>query len=57
MHRLITIAAGSLDSLPHSAGLFIMFSWLGLTHKEGYKFVGVVSVIVPAITCIVLLMM
>jgi len=54
LHRLISIAAGSLDSLPHSSGLFIMFSWLGLTHKEGYRFVGVVSVIVPLITFVIL---
>lgn len=54
LHRLISIAAGSLDSLPHSSGLFIMFSWLGLTHKEGYRFVGVVSVLVPLITFVVL---
>lgn len=54
LHRLTAIAAGSLDTLPHSSGLFLMFAWLGLTHKEGYRFVFVVSVLVPLIATIVL---
>ncbi|SMC91152.1 GntP family permease [Papillibacter cinnamivorans] len=54
MHRLMAISAGSLDSLPHSSGLFLMLSFLGLTHKEGYKFLGVTTVIVPAITTVIL---
>ncbi len=53
MHRLTSIAAGSLDTLPHSSGLFLMFSWLGLNHKQGYRFVFVTTVLVPFIFTIV----
>jgi H+/gluconate symporter-like permease len=53
MHRLTSIAAGSLDTLPHSSGLFLMFSWLGLNHKQGYRFVFVTTVLVPLIFTIV----
>ena len=53
MHRLIAIAAGSLDSLPHSAGIFLVFAILGLTHKNGYRFYWYTTVIVPLITVIV----
>lgn len=53
LHRLTSIAAGSLDTLPHSSGLFLMFSWLGLTHKDGYRFVFVTSVLMPLIVVIV----
>ena len=52
VHRLMSIAAGSLDSLPHSSALFLMFSHLGITHKEGYRFVFVTTVLVPTIVCI-----
>ena len=52
VHRLMSIAAGSLDSLPHSSALFLMFSYLGVTHKEGYRFVFVTTVLVPSIVCI-----
>ncbi len=34
LHRLTSIAAGGLDTLPHSPGLFLMFSVLGLNHKN-----------------------
>ncbi|MBP1917647.1 GntP family permease [Youngiibacter multivorans] len=54
LHRLISIASGSLGSLPHGSGFFLMFEWLGLTHKECYRFVGVVAVIIPLITFVVL---
>ena len=52
VHRLMSIAAGSLDSLPHSSALFLMFSHLGITHKEGYRFVFVTTVLVPTVVCI-----
>lgn len=54
VHRLMAIAAGSLDTLPHSSGLFLMFGILGLTHKESYRFVFVTTVLVPALVCILL---
>jgi len=54
VHRLMAIAAGSLDTLPHSSGLFLMFGILGLTHKESYRFVFVTTVLIPALVCILL---
>ncbi|MBP1917671.1 GntP family permease [Youngiibacter multivorans] len=54
LHRLILIASGSFALLPHCSAFFLMFGWLGLTHKEGYRFVGVVGVIIPFITLVVL---
>ena len=53
LHRLISVAAGSLDTLPHAAGLFLVLSYLGLSHKEGYKHVFWTSVAIPAITVLV----
>lgn len=52
LHRLMAIAAGSLDTLPHASGLFLLFGYLGLTHKEAYKHVFVTSVAIPAIVTI-----
>ncbi len=49
MHRLTSIAAGTLDSLPHSSALFLMFGWLGLNHKQGYRFVFVTTVLIPLV--------
>ena len=53
LHRLMAVAAGSLDTLPHSAGLFMVLKYLGLTHKTGYRHVFVISVLIPAVVVII----
>lgn len=53
LHRLMAIAAGSLDTLPHSSGLFLIFAYFGLTHKEAYKHYFWISVAIPAVVAIV----
>lgn len=53
LHRLIAVAAGSLDTLPHSAGLFLVLKCLGLTHKTGYRHVFWISVLIPGVVTIV----
>lgn len=52
MHRLTAMASGILDSVPHSVGVFLPLSVLGLTHKNSYKHMFVTSIIVPAIVVI-----
>jgi H+/gluconate symporter-like permease len=54
LHRLSAIAAGTLDSLPHSSSLFLVFPLLGLTHKETYIHVFMMSVVVPLVTVAIL---
>ncbi|MTI56579.1 GntP family permease [Geosporobacter ferrireducens] len=53
LHRLIAIAAGSLDSLPHSAGIFLMLAILGLNHKNSYKYFFVTTVLIPLVTFVI----
>lgn len=55
MHRLMAVAAGTLDSLPHGSGIFLVFAYLGVTHKDSYRFFGVTTVIIPIITVAILL--
>lgn len=49
LHRLATMASGSFDSLPHCGAVIAMLSITQLTHKEAYKDVGVITVIIPSI--------
>ena len=49
LHRLMSVSAGSLDTLPHSAGLFLVFQQLGLTHKMGYRHVFVIPAFVTVV--------
>lgn len=52
LHRLVAIASGSLDTLPHSSGLFLVYDLLGLTHKNAYRHSFAVSVVVPLIVTV-----
>ncbi|MBR0085611.1 MAG: GntP family permease [Lachnospiraceae bacterium] len=53
LHRLTSIAAGSLDTLPHASGLFLTFQFYGLQHKDGYRHIFWTSVFIPLVVCLV----
>lgn len=53
LHRLIAIASGSLDTLPHSSGLFVVYQVLGLNHKNAYRHTFATSVVSPLLVTIV----
>jgi H+/gluconate symporter-like permease len=57
LHRIATIACGGLDSLPHNGAVITLLAITGLTHKESYADIGVVSVIIPIITLVVAILM
>lgn len=52
LHRIATIAAGGLDSLPHCGAVIATLMIMGLTHKEAYKNLFVVTVVIPVIACL-----
>ena len=49
LHRLVAMASGGFDSLPHCGAVIAMLQITQLTHKQAYKDVGVVTVLVPVI--------
>lgn len=49
LHRIATMASGGFDSLPHCGAIVAMLTITGLTHKQAYKDVGVVTVVIPVI--------
>ncbi len=53
LHRLVAIASGSLDTLPHSSGLFLVYDLLGLNHKNAYRHSFATSVVIPFIVTVV----
>lgn len=57
MHRVTTAAATTFDSLPHNSVININLQVFGLTHKEGYKHLAVVQIIIPLIYSIVAVIM
>lgn len=53
LHRLVVMAAGGFDSLPHCGAVIAMLTITGLTHKQAYKDVGMVTVAVPVIATLI----
>ena len=47
LHRVAAMASGGFDSLPHCGAVVAILSITGLTHKEGYKDLGIITVIIP----------
>jgi H+/gluconate symporter-like permease len=57
LHRVATIAAGTLDSLPHNGAVVSLLAVCGLTHRESYfdmVIVGIVSAVLALLAVIVL---
>lgn len=53
LHRLVSISADALDTLPHSPGLFLTFAVLGLNHKTAYRHVFWTSTLIPLVVTFV----
>ncbi|RUO72370.1 GntP family permease [Pseudidiomarina sediminum] len=53
LHRLANLAAGGLDSLPHSGAVIALLTLMGLTHKEAYKDIFVVTVAIPLLAAVI----
>ena len=49
MHRVASMASGGLDSLPHNGAVITLLTICGLTHKQSYYDIGIVTVVIPLI--------
>jgi H+/gluconate symporter-like permease len=57
MHRLTAMASGGLDSLPHSGAVVTLLIVCGMTHRQSYKDIFVVTLIIPIIVVVALVAM
>jgi H+/gluconate symporter-like permease len=49
MHRVASMASGGLDSLPHNGAVITLLTICGLTHKQSYLDIGIVTVVIPIV--------
>jgi H+/gluconate symporter-like permease len=47
LHRVSALASGGFDSLPHNGAVITLLAICGLTHRESYADIGMVSVVIP----------
>lgn len=55
LHRVTVVAAGSIDALPHSGAVITLLSVCGLTHREAYFDMFIVTVVTSVISLVFLL--
>lgn len=53
LHRVVAIACGGLDSLPHNGAVVTLLGITQLTHRQSYADIGVCTVVIPVITCVI----
>lgn len=46
LHRIASISANGLDSMPYCGAILTMFSVMGLSHKESYRDIFVTTVVI-----------
>ncbi len=54
LHRIMLVAAGGLDSLPHCGAVITLLAVCQLTHKESYKDIAVNTIVLPIIASLVI---
>ncbi len=47
MHRVVSMSSGGFDTLPHNGAVITMFIICGLTHRQSYKDLGMVTLVIP----------
>ena len=55
MHRVAVMAAGGLDTLPHSGAVITLLAICGLTHKQSYLNIAMVTMVIPLIAVVVVI--
>lgn len=53
VHRIATIAAGTLDSLPHQGAQITLLGICKMTHKEAYFDIFITQIAIPFIACFI----
>ena len=55
LHRVATIGAGTLDSLPHNGAVAVLLAVCGSNHRESYWNIAAVAIIGPAVALAVII--
>jgi H+/gluconate symporter-like permease len=57
LHRVIAVASGGMDTLPHNGAVITLLAVTGMTHKESYIDIGMNTVVIPLFACIVIIIL
>jgi H+/gluconate symporter-like permease len=57
MHRVAVMAAGGLDTLPHSGAVITLIAICGLTHKQSYLNLAMVTMVIPLVAVVAVIIL
>ncbi|MBV1796065.1 GntP family permease [Siccirubricoccus sp. G192] len=57
LHRVAALASGGFDSLPHNGAVITLLTITGLTHRDSYADIGMVSVVIPLLALVAVLVL
>jgi H+/gluconate symporter-like permease len=57
MHRVAVMAAGGLDTLPHSGAVITLLAICGLTHKQSYLNLAMVTMVIPLVAVVAVIIL
>src|SRR5699024_1099921 len=55
-HRVASLSSGGLDALPHNGAVLTLLLVTGMSHKESYKDIAVIAIVIPIIATIVVIL-
>lgn len=55
LHRVAAVACGGMDTLPHNGAVITLLAVTGMSHKQCYLNIGMCTVIIPLISCAVII--
>ena len=55
LHRVAAMSSGGFDTMPHDGAVITLLAICGMTHKESYPDIGMVSLVIPVGTTFVMI--
>lgn len=52
-HRIASLASGGLDTLPHNGAVLTLLAITGMSHRDSYKDIFIVSLLLPVLSVVV----
>jgi len=56
LHRVASMASGGCDTLPHNGAVITLLAVCGLTHKQSYPDIGMITIIKTSAVFLVILL-
>ncbi|WP_101842072.1 GntP family permease [Halobacillus sp. Marseille-P3879] len=56
-HRIASLSSGGLDALPHNGAVLTLLTITGMTHKDSYRDIFIVAVLIPVISVAVVILL